>query len=156
MRGRKPTPTALKILKGNPGRRPLNGNEPKPKKGAPSCPTWLNAEAKREWRRIVPELERLGLLTLVDRAALAAYCQSYARWQQAEKVIEKQGMTMATPQGFEVARPEVAIARQQMQLVHKFATEFGLSPSSRSRVNAKPGGAGGDPVKDFLFGPKRA
>lgn len=46
-RGRKPTPTAIKVLEGNPGKRPLNANEPKPKKKAPRCPSWLEEEAKR-------------------------------------------------------------------------------------------------------------
>lgn len=46
-RGRKPTPTAIKELEGNPGKRPLNTKEPKPVKKAPSCPKWLEPEAKR-------------------------------------------------------------------------------------------------------------
>jgi phage terminase small subunit len=73
------TPTALKLLAGNPGHRPLNQNEPKPELVAPTCPSHLSREAKREWRRIVPELEKLGLLTRIDRAALAAYATAYGR-----------------------------------------------------------------------------
>ena len=49
-RGRKPTPTAIKVLEGNPGKRPLNANEPKPKKKAPRCPSWLEDEAKKNGR----------------------------------------------------------------------------------------------------------
>jgi len=51
-RGRKPKPTALKVLEGNPGKRPLNLNEPKPEKKASKCPSWLEPEAKKEWRRM--------------------------------------------------------------------------------------------------------
>ena len=45
-RGRKPIPTAIKELEGNPGGRPLNKREPKPVKKAPRCPVWLEDEAK--------------------------------------------------------------------------------------------------------------
>ena len=59
--GRKPKPTSLKVLEGNPGKRALNDTEPKPEKKAPKCPTWLNKEAKKEWKRIATELEALGI-----------------------------------------------------------------------------------------------
>ena len=77
-RGRKPTPTAIKELEGNPGKRPLNSNEPKPDTTAPKCPKWLEPEAKKEWKRLSIEMERIGILTKVDMAAFAAYCQAYA------------------------------------------------------------------------------
>ena len=63
-RGRKPKPTAIKELEGNPGKRPLNKNEPKPEKTAPKCPTWLDKEAKKEWRRMSKSLEAIGILTM--------------------------------------------------------------------------------------------
>jgi len=69
--GPKLKPTAIKILEGNPGKRPLNLNEPKPLQIAPECPDWLLDEAKKEWKRLAPELERLGLLTILDMAAFA-------------------------------------------------------------------------------------
>lgn len=52
-RGRKPKPTAMKVLEGNPGKRQLNSKEPKPVKKAPRCPNWLEDEAKKEWKRMV-------------------------------------------------------------------------------------------------------
>src|ERR1700680_4917197 len=78
MSGPKPKPTTLKLLTGNPGKRPLNDAEPQPLVGDPGCPSWLDAEAKREWKRIAPELVSLGLLTILDRATFAAYCQAWA------------------------------------------------------------------------------
>lgn len=86
-RGRPPKPTAVKELEGNPGKRPLNKNEPKPKQIAPKCPSWLEPDAKKEWRRLSKELETMGLLTQVDMAAFAGYCQAYARWKEAEEFI---------------------------------------------------------------------
>lgn len=92
IKGRKPKPTAIKLLEGNPGKRPLNKSEPKPKKGAPKCPAWLLPEAKKEWKRMAEQLELLGLLTAVDMTAFAGYCQSYARWKVAEEFITKHGL----------------------------------------------------------------
>lgn len=138
-RGPAPQPTALKILNGNPGKRAINHNEPQPTKKAPKCPSWLSREAKAEWRRVAPELERLGLLTVVDGGALAAYCQAYARWKQCEEVIERDGMVseLVTDTGstYLQQRPEVSIANKQLQVMKAFCTEFGLTPSSRSRMS---------------------
>ena len=61
-RGRKPTPTAIKELEGNPGKRKLNAREPKPEKKAPSCPKWLEPDARKEWRRLGHQMEQLGIL----------------------------------------------------------------------------------------------
>lgn len=139
----RPIPTALKILRGNPGKRALNHAEPQPTVGRPTCPTWLDIEAKREWRRVVPELEALGILTVVDRAALAAYCQSYARWQQAEAVVTELGFSVPLTRRGEdgeltvyamQSRPEVGISQKERQIMRLFLTEFGLTPSSRTRV----------------------
>lgn len=151
VRGRKPKPTHLKLLEGNPGKRPLPKNEPKPRPVTPPCPKWLDTEAKREWRRVSKELERLGLLTIVDRAALAGYCQAYARWKQAEEILDVEGLTFTTPNGYVQQRPEVAIAQKSLQLMRAFGTEFGLTPSSRGRISA-PGGEGAEDEMDRLLG----
>lgn len=132
--GRPPKPVALKVLEGNPGKRRLP-NGPKPQPLAPTCPAWLAAEARREWRRLAPELERLGLLTRIDRAALAAYCQAYARWRQAEEVLQCEGLTFTTGKGYVGSRPEIGIANKAMAIIKGFCGEFGLTPSSRGRMN---------------------
>jgi phage terminase small subunit len=71
---------ALTTNHGEPGRRPLNKREPRPRPTLPSCPSHLNPVARREWRRTTPLLHGCGLLTETDRAALAVYCQPWARW----------------------------------------------------------------------------
>src|SRR5712691_8892206 len=91
MRGRRPKPTRLKMLTGNPGKRPLNGNEPRPAPAVPECPTELGPVARTEWNRLVGELSALRLLTNLDRAALAAYCGAYALWAEATAQIQKYG-----------------------------------------------------------------
>lgn len=60
IRGRKPKPTALKVLEGNPGHRPLNKREPMPKGRLPRCPDWLEEDAKKEWKRLGKILAEMG------------------------------------------------------------------------------------------------
>ena len=60
-RGRKPKPTALKALEGNPGKRPLNEHEPVPPKATLRCPAWLEAEAKKEWKRLIIFIKQIVL-----------------------------------------------------------------------------------------------
>lgn len=133
-RGRKPKPTAVKLLEGNPGKRPINKREPTPQKVAPKCPTWLNEEAKLEWDRLADKMMNLGTLTEMDMAAFAGYCQSYARWKEAEEFIEKHGTIVKTPSGYWQQVPQVSIAQTNLKIMLKFCSEFGLTPSSRSRM----------------------
>jgi len=158
MRGRKPKPTHLKVLAGNPGKRPLNENEPKPRPIAPKCPSWLDREAKKEWKRVAPALERLGLLTEVDGAALAAYCQAYGTWVAAQKKIneylkENGKLTYEyTNKGGgtnEVPIPEISIAEKALKQMKAFCTEFGLTPSSRGRLSLPEQGEE-DEFENFL------
>lgn len=136
IRGRKPTPTAIKMLEGNPGKRPMNGSEPKPLKKAPSCPKWLETEAKREWRRLAKQMESIGILTDVDMAAFAGYCQAYARWKEAEEFITQHGTIVRTPSGYWQQVPQVSIAQTYLKVMSKFAEQFGLTPAARSRIVA--------------------
>ena len=99
MAGRKPKPTALKKLEGNPGKRKLNTKEPVPGKGIPDCPKWLLPEAKEEWKRLCQKLSEMGVLTEIDMAAFAAYCQSYARWKEAQEHIDKLSSAIANCDG---------------------------------------------------------
>lgn len=145
MAGRKPIPTDLKILNGNPGKRPLPKNEPKPLVKDQTCPAILDSIGKVEWKRLIPELERLGLLTMADRSAITGYCVAFSKWIKAEQVLKDDGMVYkitktdrnGTPvSDYFMARPEVFIAHQMASLILKYCTEFGLTPSSRVRLSA--------------------
>ena len=118
-RGRKPTPTAIKELEGNPGKRPMNSAEPKPEKKAPPCPKWLEPEAKKEWRRLSKQLEQIGVLTEVDQAAFASYCQAYARWKEAEEFITQHGTIVKTPSGYWQQVPQVSIAQTYLKIMNR-------------------------------------
>ena len=137
--GRKPKPTNIKILEGNPGKRPLNEYEPKPLKKAPPCPKWLEPEAKKEWRRLAKTLEAMGVLTDADMAAFAGYCQAYARWKEAEERITDRGLVIRTPSGYPQQVPYISIAQQYLKLMQQFAEQFGLTPAARSRIIAGSG-----------------
>ncbi|WP_213950384.1 phage terminase small subunit P27 family [Tepidanaerobacter syntrophicus] len=134
MRGRKPKPTALKVLEGNPGKRPLNDKEPQPEKKAPRCPSWLEPEAKKEWKRMAKTLEAMGVLTQVDRTAFEGYCQAYARWKEAEEFLSKHGTIFKTPSGYIQQVPQVSIAQTYLKVMKDFCSEFGLTPAARTRI----------------------
>ena len=151
-RGRKPKPTAIKELEGNPGKRELNQNEPKPKKNAPKCPAWLDAEAKKEWRRVSKQLEEIGVLTEVDMAAFAGYCEAYSRWKDAEEFISKHGTIFKTPSGYWQQVPHVSIAQTYLKIVIKFCEQFGMTPSSRSRIVAENAQADTSDPMELLLG----
>ena len=152
-RGRPPKPTAIKILEGNPGNRPLNKNEPKPESKLPECPDWLEDEAKKEWKRLAKELEDIGLLTNVDMAVFAGYCQSYARWREAEEFISKHGSILKTASGYIQQIPQVSIAQQNLKQMRNFCSELGLTPSARSRLQInKKNTIEGDEMEALLAG----
>jgi P27 family predicted phage terminase small subunit len=150
MAGRKPKPTAAKQLAGNPGKRPLNRNEPK-FGGVPKCPPHLDKAAKAEWKRVSKELEAVGLLTSVDRAALAAYCSAWSRWVDAEQNIQKFGTVIKSPKsGFPIQNPYVSVANTALDQMRKFLVEFGMTPSSRSRIHVETPNQDADPFAAFM------
>lgn len=141
MRGAKPTPTSIKLLMDNPSRRPVNPNEPKPRSRKPGPPKFLSEDAAEEWQRIAEELDALGLLSGLDRAALGAYCQAYGRWAQAERALAKMtnqadGLIIKTISGNMIQNPLVGVANKAMSDMMRYAAEFGMTPSARSRISA--------------------
>jgi P27 family predicted phage terminase small subunit len=159
MPGPPPKPTALKKSQGNPGKRALNKNEPN-FSGSPECPKWLCKEAKAEWKQVTSELEHLNMIRSVDKAALASYCQSYARWQQAEAIISKEGQTVQEPiinksgelVGYKTRRhPATSISKDAQAMMHRAAALFGFDPSNRSRINL-PDAPAIDPIEAFRQG----
>ena len=150
MRGRKPKPTHLKIATGNPGRRPLNKDEPNPEQSTPTCPSHLDSSARTEWRRITKELSELNLLTEMDRSALAAYCQAYSRWVEAENGIKKSGLVVETTNGNVIQSPLVGIANTALDMMRKFLVEFGMTPSSRSRITVGGKKKSEDPAEAYF------
>ena len=161
--GRKPKPTALRLLTGNLGGRKLNANEAKLDLAQPTPPDFLNDHAKVEWGRIVGTLFRAGLMTELDRSVLAAYCQSYGRWVQAERALARmaeaqadcdQALTIVTHNGTAMQNPLIGIANKAKADMVRFALEFGMTPSARSRVSASPHEMVDDLTREFFGKPQ--
>ncbi len=153
MAGRRPKPTRIKEIEGNPGKRPLNRQEPQPEAEIPECPEHLDDAAREEWNRIAPQLLALGVLARIDRAALAAYCTHWSRWVEAETQLRKFGTVIKTAKGYPIQNPYLGIANTAVDQMRKFLTEFGMTPSSRSRVSASGGSDNpkeDDPWQQFL------
>ena len=140
--GRKPKPKYLKLLEGEPNKHRINNDEPMPHPTAPKIPTWLSREAKAEWRRLAPELETLGILTNIDMAMFAAYCAAVGKLVWAEKMIKEGhkknkssgGLIMQTSTGAWQTTPMVWIYNKALEQIRSFGSEFGLSPSSRTKI----------------------
>ena len=139
-RGPKPTPSKVLKLRGS---WLLNNrkDEPQPESGAPSCPSWVGTIGKREWKRITKQLEPLGLLTELDRVALALYCQAYDDYVTAKKEMDKEDMrpVVKTANYNYVQNPMVGVMNKAWQRVLKAAAEFGLTPSARTRISVPEG-----------------
>ncbi|CAJ7420107.1 P27 family phage terminase small subunit [Burkholderia pseudomallei] len=136
MRGRKPTPTALKLVRGNPGKRPLPENEPTPSLDV-QMPEYLSAQAAKHWPIVTKQLQDAGVLTSMDATALSLFCECFAKWKHANDQVLKFGPVIKAPSGFPVQSPFLAIANKAHDQMCKLLVEFGMTPSSRSRVTAK-------------------
>jgi len=102
--------------------------------GRTSPPSHLGKIARQEWKRIFRVLYDHGLVTTLDRALLAAYCQVYARWVQAEGELEEVGLTFKTEKGYVGQMPQVAIAQKAIDQLRAICQQLGLSASSRGRI----------------------
>jgi P27 family predicted phage terminase small subunit len=132
--GRRPQPTALRRAAGNPGKRAWNHDEPQPPNDLPDCPPHLDGEAQAEWHRLASTLHQMGVLTTVDRAAMAAYCQCWGRWVEAEEKLKVTPIMLKSPSGHVQQSPWLSIANRQLELMGRFMTELGLTPAARSRI----------------------
>lgn len=155
-RGPLPKPAALKALEGNPGKRALNLAEGiNPPVEIPSVPKHLGIEARKEWKRITPLLEELGLISGLDRAALALYCQAVGRLAELETAFNgmvnrltegENGATYpdavfaasysVTPSGYAQQSVIVQLIKSHREQVNRYLMHFGLSPAARGRVQA--------------------
>ena len=147
--GRKPEPTHLRLLKGDerPSRSRTQG--PKPPPIIPTPPDFLSADARAEWDRVVPELDRLGLVTMLDRAGLAAYCEAWSRFVMATAVLHEEPLIIKKA-GRSVKNPALQVAKDAAADMLRWCVDFGMTPSARGRM-AVPGTPDGAPSLDDLL-----
>ena len=148
-RGRKPKPTHLKLIEGNPGKRKLNRNEPKPQGDLCDAPDWLTEEQKAGWSYAISNAPA-GLMKRLDRAALTAFVVAEDMHRQASVAVGKFGLITKSPsKGEPMQNPYLPIINRQAQIMLKAAAELGFTPSSRSRVEIV-GGETEDPADRFF------
>lgn len=157
--GRKPKPTRFKVIDGERHRDRLNENEPQPEITIPIIPVQLKKTmskiAKQEWNRIAPQLESLGILSDIDMTALVAYCKAYAEYIDAENMLKEKGPlykaggetrttrhadgseTTVRKGGSITTSPYMWIRNKALDQMRQFLLEFGMTPSSRSKVSAE-------------------
>lgn len=149
MRGAKPKPTHLKLIEGNPGKRKLNRNEPKPQGDLCDAPDWLTEDQKAGWSYAISNAPA-GLMKRLDRAALTAFVVAEDMHRQASVAVGKFGLITKSPsKGEPMQNPYLPIINRQAQIMLKAAAELGFTPSSRSRVEIV-GGETEDPADRFF------
>jgi P27 family predicted phage terminase small subunit len=137
MHGPKPTPSEIKRKTGNPGHRKLNDREPIAPNGVIACPQYLTGPARSEWFRLRPILERMGTLKPVDRNILAAYCQAFGRYVEAEKVLKEKGPLYRTKSDNVITSPMLWVSNKAVEQMLKLGAELGIGAATRSRVQVE-------------------
>lgn len=153
-------PTALRKARGRVRGGPKKGSkEPTPKAGTPDMPLHIrkDKDAMACWTSLASTLRKLKVLTKADGAAFEGMCQAYSRAVQADRLIRKHGMVKENIYGDLKANPAVNISRASWAELRKFAQEFGLTPSARTRVSEMQNDEGSPKTgegnaEDFLFG----
>ena len=137
-RGPPPTPTAVLKMRGS-WRGAVRKDEPRPEPGQPRCPTWLKPSAKQFWKRLIPRLVSMGVLSKIDGPALARYCQLWARWRETEEFLAAHPNTIPIKDkdGNLIDLrdvPHVARAAKLADQLLRLEQNFGLSPSARAHL----------------------
>lgn len=137
--GPRPQPSALKLIRGNPGRRPLPENEPKPASGIPERPDDLDDVAAAVWDRLAPLLDDMHVLTVADGEALAHLCKDTSLLEAAAMGLAHSQLLMKSPTGVVGISPLYRIVHTQRKAVREWLREFGLTPASRTGVKTIDG-----------------
>lgn len=128
----RPTPTSMKLARGNPGHRAIRSGEPQPSGKLGTPPSHLSKDAKQVWRYMAPKLDGMRVGTSIDRATFESFCRSFALWRtlrrqgEAAPLVEVNGQT--------VPNPALALAAKEWKEWRSIASEFGLTPSARVKL----------------------
>ena len=130
------TPTPNAILK-NRGSRRVRKSEPEFTGGIGAPIRELSGVALTTWKEVSAELASVGIGSRVEAAALTCYCEAVADFVQACNDLDRMGMVVQTERGY-TRNPACLIKNAAMQMIAKFASEFGLTPASRAKVQGPP------------------
>lgn len=139
MRGRKKTPTVINFLRGNPGKRPINHEEPKPDPLVAECPAELTDQVEREeWERTIVPAIRIGQITVAERALAIGHCVQWAVWRsQVTEASQHPHVIAAGKNKYPMPNPARTMANATYQLLRQTDSDLGLTPTTRSRVQTK-------------------
>jgi P27 family predicted phage terminase small subunit len=156
-RGRKPTPTAVKVARGNPGNRALPKDEPTPPPADldDDMPEGMSDDAQRCWKQVHRILTDAQVLTTMDTPALALYCEAWARYRKAQTELKKRGMVIKTMTGPR-KNPWLEVLDKAHDQLLKIQLEYGMTPAARTRVRTAPKGKeprkpNGDRIPNNVF-----
>ena len=136
-RGVAPTPTALRLLKGDRADR-INTAEPQPSEDAIEPPDYLDAEQLAVWERLAPDLIRQGVLSPWDVDAFAAFCVAVVLHRRAVEYVNRTSVLLKGRHDADpvVKHPAMQVIRDQAAVIRGFGQEFGLTPSARSQLTS--------------------
>ena len=138
----KQIPTALKILRNNPGKRPLPENEPILTVEIPSTPRGMSPLAKKHFPKIAKQLAAMKVMTIADTDALMTYCEAYAKWFRANEELKTCDWIVYSESGYPSQSPWLSISNQAFMQMKAMLIEFGMTPSSRAKVQVVPDDGG--------------
>lgn len=118
-------------------------------KRCPSPPKWLTGVALTEWKRIAPQLYRLGLLSCLDRTMLAGHCKAYADWLAASELADK-SVLVKTTNGNVIQNPAVGVANRAWKRLCETGAMFGMNPADRTTVKPTEKPTAEDEKKKFF------
>ena len=138
-RGPKRKPTNILKLRGSRQVEYRPKNEPIPKQGMPKPPPDLDGAALEHWFFVAQMLYEQGTLTLIDATVLAAYCDSYALYQQVKRECkigrDEPVLMLKAKTGNMYLNPMIALLKSTKSDMCRLAVEFGMSPTGRSSIN---------------------
>lgn len=151
LRGPAPKPTALKLLQGERHRDRINDSEPIPRDALPVCPESVEPAVRAIWDFTMLELAHMKIVASIDRDALLAYCEAVVTHRESSALLHREGLTASNAAGTLVKHPATTIQRESAELIRRFAQEFGLTPSGRTRIRTMEAGAHAAAEEDNPF-----
>jgi P27 family predicted phage terminase small subunit len=148
--GRPPTPTRLKVIRGNPGQRPLNDSEPSAPPADLTPPAGLDERGLEIWNEIAPLLHRMGVFTQADRLLLTRYCLLQEQFAHVVKHVRENGMTQLTQTGYSQLTAEGALFKSLPAELLRIEQQFGMTPASRSTMKVSNAAAEENPLASFI------
>ena len=150
MAGRKPLPTHLKLVKGTARPHRLNKDEPKPPVAVPEAPAPLEERARIKFTAMAEMLARHGVMTELDAGAVTRYAVVWCRWLDAEAEVKRRGPVVKTEAGNIIQNPFLAVANKCLAQMAQIESEFGMTPSARSRIRMAEPADQTDPFEEYL------